>query len=219
MVLDEDAVRHILKSHGDPKSEAARGQIAVTEADFERLPEILGDGARIGEAPKVSKNAGRDDVVLFERDMGDAYYVVAAVRTGNAKNRNGPRIQITSMYKRGGSGGGPDGAPMLSFDPQEPNVRNATAATATESNVGLFSAAAKAPEEATAAPEAQSALFQEVSRLMASRELDVSVVELVDESGRVVAVHRSAMDLMDEADRAINDAATVAACAFGEVTR
>lgn len=219
MVLDEDAVRHILKSHGDPKSEAARGQIAVTEADFERLPEILGDGARIGEAPQGGKNAGRDDVVLFERDLGDAYYVVAAVRTGNAKNRNGPRLQITSMYKRVGSGGGPDGAPMLSFDPQEPNVRNATAATATETNVGLFSAAAKAPEEAAAAPEAQSALFQEVNRLMASHELDVPVGEVVDESGRVVAVHRSAMDLMDEADRAINDAATVAACAFGEVTK
>lgn len=84
---------------------------------------------------------------------------------------------------------------------------------------GSLAPAARPADEVAAAPEVEPALFQEVNRLMASRELDVPVGEVVDESGRVVAVHRSAMDLMDEADRAINDAATVAACAFGEVMK
>ncbi|TWA74175.1 hypothetical protein FBZ82_101190 [Azospirillum brasilense] len=70
-------------------------------------------------------------------------------------------------------------------------------------------------EEVAAAPETQDALFQQVNRLLASREIDVPMEEIVDEAGKVVAQKRSAMDLMDEADRAINDAATVAACAFG----
>ncbi|TWA70702.1 hypothetical protein FBZ84_102252 [Azospirillum baldaniorum] len=70
-------------------------------------------------------------------------------------------------------------------------------------------------EEVAAAPETQDALFQQVNRLLASREIDVPMEEIVDEAGKVVALKRSAMDLMDEADRAINDAATVAACAFG----
>lgn len=70
-------------------------------------------------------------------------------------------------------------------------------------------------EEVARAPETQDALYQEVNRLMASREIDVPMGEVVDESGKVVALKRSAMDLMDEADRAINDAATIAVCAFG----
>ncbi|NUB27727.1 hypothetical protein [Azospirillum brasilense] len=70
-------------------------------------------------------------------------------------------------------------------------------------------------EEVSGTPETQDALFQQVNRLLASREIDVPTEEVVDEAGKVVALKRSAMDLMDEADRAINDAATVAACAFG----
>ncbi|MBK3775920.1 hypothetical protein GAY31_17435 [Azospirillum brasilense] len=74
---------------------------------------------------------------------------------------------------------------------------------------------ARPAEEVARAPETQDALFQQVNRLLASREIDVPTAEIVDEAGKVVALKRSAMDLMDEADRAINDAATVAACAFG----
>ncbi|MBK3800461.1 hypothetical protein GAY33_14665 [Azospirillum brasilense] len=75
---------------------------------------------------------------------------------------------------------------------------------------------ARPAREVAAAPETQDALFQQVNRLLASRELEVPTEVKVDpETGQQVALKRSAMDLMDEADRAINDAATVAACAFG----
>ncbi|MBP2290714.1 hypothetical protein [Azospirillum rugosum] len=74
---------------------------------------------------------------------------------------------------------------------------------------------ARPAEEVARAPETHDALYQEVNRLLASRELDVPMGEVVDEAGNVVPMRRSAMDLMDEADRAINDAATIAACAFG----
>ena len=41
--VDKFAVEHIRKNHGDFESEAARGQIAVTEADIERIPQIVAD--------------------------------------------------------------------------------------------------------------------------------------------------------------------------------
>ncbi|MFP5515950.1 MAG: hypothetical protein ACLGJC_23060 [Alphaproteobacteria bacterium] len=74
---------------------------------------------------------------------------------------------------------------------------------------------ARPAEEMASAPDTQEALFQEVNRVMAARDLDVPVGESVDEAGKLVTLRRSAMDLMDEADRAIDDAATIAACAFG----
>ncbi len=75
--------------------------------------------------------------------------------------------------------------------------------------------AARPAEEVASAPDTHEALFQEVNRAMAARDLDVPVGETVDEAGKLVTLRRSAMDLMDEADRAIDDAAMVAACAFG----
>lgn len=75
---------------------------------------------------------------------------------------------------------------------------------------------ARPAEEVAGAPETQDALFQEVNRVMAARDLDVPMGEAIDpETGKMVATKRSALDLMDDADRAINDAATIAACAFG----
>ena len=41
-VIDNSAIRHTLKQHGG-KNEEKRGQIPVTEADFERIPEVVND--------------------------------------------------------------------------------------------------------------------------------------------------------------------------------
>lgn len=79
-----------------------------------------------------------------------------------------------------------------------------------------LAAAARPVDEVSGTPEAQDSLFQQVDRLMASRDLDVPMEVKTDpDTGRQVSVKRTAMDLMDEANRAIDDAATVAACAFG----
>jgi len=39
--LDDSAVRHIMKSHGDPAAEKARGQAAITEGDFAAIPDVI----------------------------------------------------------------------------------------------------------------------------------------------------------------------------------
>lgn len=54
--LRTDAARHILREHGDPKVEAARGQRAVSASDFSRLPEVLN-----GSVPRyVGRSDGYD---------------------------------------------------------------------------------------------------------------------------------------------------------------
>ncbi|XKH38260.1 hypothetical protein ACIU1J_27710 [Azospirillum doebereinerae] len=81
--------------------------------------------------------------------------------------------------------------------------------------------AARPVEEVAASPEAQDSLFQQVNRVMADRVLKGEDLEVPwpsngdQAAGADLMVKRGAMDLMDEMDRAINDAATVAACAFG----
>jgi hypothetical protein len=40
-ILSAFSIRHVLNGHGDATKEAALGQIAVTDEDFEFIPEIL----------------------------------------------------------------------------------------------------------------------------------------------------------------------------------
>ena len=65
---------HTFKRHGNDKTERARGQIGVTSADIERIPEILKtpDYAVIGIKRKnetfivYSKNIGRNATIYYE---------------------------------------------------------------------------------------------------------------------------------------------------------
>jgi phage-Barnase-EndoU-ColicinE5/D-RelE like nuclease3 len=34
-------VNHAIKKHGNPKTEESRGQVAITEQDFELIPQIV----------------------------------------------------------------------------------------------------------------------------------------------------------------------------------
>ena len=81
------AIRHIKRQHGNAKSEGLRGQIAITEADMARIPEIISqyDGIRSDFTSDDGKNAQRvayvkrfnDGVIVYveqiskkKRDMG-----------------------------------------------------------------------------------------------------------------------------------------------------
>ena len=81
--LDESGARHIHDEHGDPETEAARGQIAITEEDFARLPEIVSapDDVYAGETL-----ADGTPTVIFKKRMedGTVYYVQEA-RKGRKK--------------------------------------------------------------------------------------------------------------------------------------
>ena len=90
-ILDDGAVRHTLKRHGNPAKEAQRGQIAVTPADFTLIPLIVSefDSVRYGGKNKIGR-----EVIVFRKAIGDAYFYVAEVRTGRK------RLAMQTMYKR-----------------------------------------------------------------------------------------------------------------------
>ena len=73
-------VRHMLKSHGDPGKEAARGQIAITREDIKRIPEII---ASSHHAQHTRKNALNLETVRYFYDGPDGTTtVLEEVRTG-----------------------------------------------------------------------------------------------------------------------------------------
>lgn len=91
--LDESGVRHIFQKHGNAKAEAARGQVAVTEEDFARLPDV------VAQPDKISRGRDTDDgkpTVVFEKRMGDTVYYVQEVR-----NRRGKLAAKTLWKARG----------------------------------------------------------------------------------------------------------------------
>ncbi|MEQ1554090.1 MAG: hypothetical protein ABL929_07925 [Ferruginibacter sp.] len=77
-VIDKYAIKHTLKKHGNEKQEKLRGQIAVTEKDFENIPEIVQSQNVIFSG----KNRQGKDCLLYEAKIGNTYYYVEEIRTG-----------------------------------------------------------------------------------------------------------------------------------------
>ena len=81
--LDTPAVRHVIREHGDELTETARGQIPVTEADFEALPDALATAEKIAFG---IKNRRSQDGVAFLKTLPDgSTLVITEVRTGRGE--------------------------------------------------------------------------------------------------------------------------------------
>lgn len=79
--LDADAVRHIYREHGDLKTEAGRGQRAVTVEDYARLPELLNAAESISDGGASKKT--KHPVVRYEKHFGGERWILPLeVRTG-----------------------------------------------------------------------------------------------------------------------------------------
>jgi len=65
--ITNEFMRHVMKKHGNEKAEAFRGQIAVKQDDFGKIPEIIRDPdfAIVGV-----KTAGRD-MIAYAKKMPD----------------------------------------------------------------------------------------------------------------------------------------------------
>ena len=77
--IDVYAIKHIIKNHGYQEIEIPKGQIAITDKDFELIVDIL-------ENPDLvfydGKNKLGKDVFQFQKMIGDKYIVIKEVRTG-----------------------------------------------------------------------------------------------------------------------------------------
>ena len=89
--VDAGGVRHAKNRHGDPAKEAARGQIAVTDEDFELIPQIIDnpDDVKFGGVTRKGL-----DAVIFEKTIGDKLFFAVQVRTGRRS------LSLATMFKR-----------------------------------------------------------------------------------------------------------------------
>lgn len=70
--IGTEDVRHVMKKHGDPVVERARGQVAVTRRDFERIPDII-EGAHSLKA--IGRpGSGKLERLVYEARVGGYNY-------------------------------------------------------------------------------------------------------------------------------------------------
>lgn len=86
--IDQDAVRHVLKSHGDDAREAKRGQRGVTAKDFSSLARMLD---RPETVDWVAHN-GKRHLVLTWEIAGERWTAIFDLRSGRR------RINLVSMW-------------------------------------------------------------------------------------------------------------------------
>lgn len=89
-IIDKFSINHTLKNHGNIKTEALRGQIAITDEDFELIPQIVLSKNVI----HTSKNNMGNDLILYEAVIENTFYYVEEVRKGKKE------LCMTTMYKR-----------------------------------------------------------------------------------------------------------------------
>lgn len=89
--LDVSGTRHAYKNHGNEKKEEARGQIGITDDDFEKIPEIIDNYNDVDFGEKDSKDT---PLIKYKKQYKDGTtYYVEEVRT---KHKN---LTIKTMYK------------------------------------------------------------------------------------------------------------------------
>lgn len=88
--LDNNAVRHVIKRHGNINEEF-RGQTPITEEDLLLIPEIVSSY----ESISTKKNHRGQDVIVYTKTFSDGIsYYVEEIRIGRHE------LAAITMYKR-----------------------------------------------------------------------------------------------------------------------
>ena len=94
-VLDGSAIRHTLNRHGNVSAEHSRGGLPITDADFEKIPEVIDSRDRIVLGLKTK--GGRDAIGYLKRMSDGSTLHVEEVRT----EKNLLQCQCESIPPRG----------------------------------------------------------------------------------------------------------------------
>ena len=118
--VDNYALRHIHKEHGDKEREEPRGQVAVTREDIAALPETIGKADTIEHAGRTK--LGRDGI-RYTRKTAATTVVVEEVRT---KARQLVPVSVVKFKNRATIDAG-EPTPISTAEPLRPNqtiIRN-----------------------------------------------------------------------------------------------
>ncbi|TVP80457.1 MAG: hypothetical protein EA353_03810 [Puniceicoccaceae bacterium] len=111
--VDSSALDHVRKEHGNPVTEAARGQLAITRADFDKLPEITRNISEV-------RDAGIDQTLKLQRiasispSADGTYYMIEEVRSPKKGH-----LSLVTLMKFEGQ------APRANPQMRRANVQNA----------------------------------------------------------------------------------------------
>jgi hypothetical protein len=75
--MDNYAIKHTFRKHGNEKQEAQRGQMGVTAADFEQITSIIAQPDEIIHGG--INNIGRE-VILYRKNLENQYFYVEEIR-------------------------------------------------------------------------------------------------------------------------------------------
>ena len=89
--IDKSEIGHIFNNHGDIKQEENRGQIAVNNDDFARIPEILANPDKIEYSDKNDKGL---ETITYTKAFNGTTYIIEEIRTGKKE------LALNTMYKR-----------------------------------------------------------------------------------------------------------------------
>ena len=107
--VENSLLIHNQQQHGNEEKERRRGQIAITEKDYELIPEILEDYDNVVLSPNKDRR-GRD-VLIYKKEYPDGtVYYLEEVRERRKS------LAFETMYKKENGTGSPDG-PMTSSLP------------------------------------------------------------------------------------------------------
>jgi len=88
--VDVSGIRHAMNQHGNQKAEESRGQIAVTEEDFARIPDIVSNYDHVELAGQDRQG---NNLIKYRKDYGDTTYYVEEVR------RKRKELVIKTLWK------------------------------------------------------------------------------------------------------------------------
>ena len=91
LIMENTALSHSLRHHGDPATEAARGQEAISRDDFQHVPEVIQTGA---PSPFDMTRRGAPGIT-FIKSIGSAEYHVGTEVRAKAK-----QLAFKTMWKR-----------------------------------------------------------------------------------------------------------------------
>lgn len=95
---DNYGIRHAIERHGDERKESNLGQIAVQKSDFDLLLLILTEADAIIFDPRQrSPQSPIVDTIIFEKRIGDYYYVLKEIRRVRKKGKSN-RLVFQTMF-------------------------------------------------------------------------------------------------------------------------
>lgn len=113
--IDNSAIIHNQKRHGNRLVEASRGQIEVVATDYFLIPDILENYDTLEKSPHRNKQ-GKEVIIYSKAYQGFTIYYLEEVRN------NRKSLALLTMYKKKNGIGSSDGLMLNTASPSTPKA-------------------------------------------------------------------------------------------------